>query len=213
MTPRAGLLTGPKTADLRRGSAAAASLPDPPALCGASASRRRLSLHVVVARRAHRRGRRAPQHRRADRARLAIGATLRQKHLQSALHHHQGTPRRDGWRAGSRASLRPPPPPSHVRRSRPRRSSPILRKRRARSSSSSPRSSRAGCPAGKAQSTGPWTLAVDADGGALQVYHAHGPGLLFRVTATADADFAQTVALFREVVALAMEQGRGAGGG
>ena len=50
------------------------------------------------------------------------------------------------------------------------------------------------------QSTDPWTLAVDTDGGALKVYHAqHGPSLLFRVTATADADFAQTVALFREV--------------
>ena len=50
------------------------------------------------------------------------------------------------------------------------------------------------------QATDPWTLAVDSDGGALKVYHAqHGPSLLFRVTATADADFAQTVALFREV--------------
>ena len=108
-------------------------------------------------------------------------------------------------RAGSRAfPPRPPPRPSHSNIRRPSRAAPIV--------ADLPQASReelvevATLFAGRLpgwegpQSTEPWTLAVDADGGALKVYHAqHGPSLLFRVTATADADFAQTVALFREV--------------
>ena len=114
-------------------------------------------------------------------------------------------PRRDGWTRWL-SCFSPPRPPrlshSHIRR--PSRAAPIV--------ADLPQASReelvevATLFAGQLpgwegpQSTDPWTLAVDADGGALKVYHAqHGPSLLFRVTATADSDFAQTVALFREV--------------
>ena len=129
-------------------------------------------------------------------------------------------PRRNGWTRWFSCFSPPRPPPrlSHSHTRRPSRAAPIV--------ADLPQASReelvevATLFAGRLpgwegpQATDPWTLAVDADGGALKVYHAqHGPSLLFRVTATADADFAQTVALFREVDLLSQWPRRGAGGG